>query len=42
MDGAQALATGGNFYALREWNSERWAAPRAAIEAQNAADRARR
>ena len=42
MDGAQALATGGNFYDLREWGDAEWKAARDAIEAQNARDRAQR
>ena len=42
MDGAQALATGGNFYELRQWGDAEWQAARAAIEAQNAKDRAQR
>ncbi len=42
MDGAQALATGGNFYELRKWGDAEWRAARAAIEAQNARDRAER
>ena len=42
MDGAQALATGGNFFELRKWGDEEWRAARAAIEAQNARDRAQR
>jgi len=42
MDGAQALATGGNFYELRKWGDSEWQAARAAIEAQNAKDRAQR
>ena len=42
MDGAQALATGGNFYELRQWGDADWKAARAAIEAQNARDRAQR
>jgi NAD(P)-dependent dehydrogenase (short-subunit alcohol dehydrogenase family) len=42
MDGAQALATGGNFYELRKWGDAEWNAARAAIEAQNARDRAQR
>jgi NAD(P)-dependent dehydrogenase (short-subunit alcohol dehydrogenase family) len=40
MDGAQALATGGNFYELRKWGDAEWKAAREAIEAQNARDRA--
>ncbi len=42
MDGAGALATGGNFYELRKWGDAEWKAARAAIEAQNARDRAQR
>jgi NAD(P)-dependent dehydrogenase (short-subunit alcohol dehydrogenase family) len=42
MDGAQALASGGNFYQLRKWGNEEWQAARAAIEAQNAKDKAAR
>ena len=36
MDGAQALATGGNFYELRKWGDAEWQAAREAIQAQNA------
>lgn len=42
MDGAQALATGGNFYELREWGDEQWKAARDAIVAQNTKDKAQR
>ena len=42
MDGAQALATGGNFYELRRWGDAEWAAAREAIQAQNARDKAQR
>jgi NAD(P)-dependent dehydrogenase (short-subunit alcohol dehydrogenase family) len=42
MDGGQALATGGNFYELREWSDAQWQAARDAIMAQNAKDRAAR
>lgn len=42
MDGGNALATGGNFYALREWSDEQWREARERIEAQNARDRAQR
>jgi NAD(P)-dependent dehydrogenase (short-subunit alcohol dehydrogenase family) len=42
MDGAQGLATGGNFYELRKWRDAEWQAARAAIEAQNARDKAQR
>jgi NAD(P)-dependent dehydrogenase (short-subunit alcohol dehydrogenase family) len=42
MDGANALATGGNFYALRQWSDEDWRAARERIEAQNAKDRSQR
>lgn len=42
MDGAGALATGGNFYELRAWSDADWATARERIEAQNAKDRSRR
>jgi len=42
MDGANALATGGNFYELRAWSDGEWNAARAAIESQNAKDKAQR
>ena len=42
MDGANALATGGNFYGLREWSEEQWKDARERIEAQNRKDRAER
>ena len=42
MDGAQALATGANFYELRSWSDADWQAARERIEAQNARDRAQR
>lgn len=42
MDGGSALATGGNFYELRQWSDAQWREARERIEAQNAADRARR
>ncbi|MFO1221054.1 MAG: SDR family oxidoreductase [Burkholderiaceae bacterium] len=42
MDGGNALATGGNFYALREWSDAQWQAARERIEAQDAKDRAQR
>src|SRR6202035_3583740 len=35
MDGAQALATGGNFYELREWSDKDWTNARDSINAQN-------
>ena len=41
-DGGNALATGGNFYELREWSDQEWQAARERIEAQNAKDRAQR
>ena len=37
--GGNALATGGNFYALREWSDEQWVEARDRIEAQNRKDR---
>lgn len=42
MDGANALATGGNFYSLREWSEEQWKDARDRIEEQNQKDRAQR
>jgi NAD(P)-dependent dehydrogenase (short-subunit alcohol dehydrogenase family) len=42
MDGGQALATGGNFYALREWSDDDWRVARERIEAQNAKDKSQR
>jgi NAD(P)-dependent dehydrogenase (short-subunit alcohol dehydrogenase family) len=42
MDGGHQLATGGNFYELREWSDADWQAARERIEAQNAKDRASR
>jgi NAD(P)-dependent dehydrogenase (short-subunit alcohol dehydrogenase family) len=39
MDGANALATGGNFYALNSWADEDWRGARAAIESQNSKDK---
>src|ERR1700720_2021277 len=42
MDGAQALAMGGNFYQLREWSDADWTSARDAIKAQNEKDKATR
>ncbi len=42
MDGAQGLASGGNFYQLRDWSDADWNAARDAIMAQNAKDKAKR
>lgn len=42
MDGADHLATGGNFYKLRDWGDEQWTAAREAIRGQDARDRGRR
>jgi NAD(P)-dependent dehydrogenase (short-subunit alcohol dehydrogenase family) len=42
LDGAQALATGGNFYELRNWSDADWKTARDSIEAQNKKDRAQR
>jgi NAD(P)-dependent dehydrogenase (short-subunit alcohol dehydrogenase family) len=39
LDGAQALATGGNFYELRSWTDADWQNARNAIQATNARDR---
>jgi len=38
MDGAQGLASGGNFYQLRDWSDADWNAAREAIMAQNEKD----
>jgi NAD(P)-dependent dehydrogenase (short-subunit alcohol dehydrogenase family) len=42
MDGGNALATGGNFYELRDWSDADWKAARESIEAQNAKDKSQR
>ena len=42
MDGGSALATGGNFYELRQWSDADWQQARERIEAQNTKDRAQR
>lgn len=42
MDGAQALAMGGNFYQLRDWSDDDWNKAREAIVAQNTKDKAAR
>jgi NAD(P)-dependent dehydrogenase (short-subunit alcohol dehydrogenase family) len=42
MDGGHALATGGNFYELREWSDAQWQEARERIEAQNQKDKAQR
>ncbi len=42
MDGGQALAMGGNFYALRNWSDDDWRKARESIKAQNNKDRAAR
>jgi len=42
MDGAQALAMGGNFYQLRDWSDADWNTARDSIKAQNEKDRAAR
>jgi NAD(P)-dependent dehydrogenase (short-subunit alcohol dehydrogenase family) len=42
MDGGNALATGGNFYELRDWSDKEWVEARERIEQQNAKDRAAR
>ena len=42
MDGGNALATGGNFYELRQFSDADWTAARERIEAQNQKDRAQR
>ncbi|MEL6662159.1 MAG: SDR family oxidoreductase [Pseudomonadota bacterium] len=42
IDGAMYNASGGNFAQLSAWGDEEWAAARAAIEATNAKDKAKR
>jgi NAD(P)-dependent dehydrogenase (short-subunit alcohol dehydrogenase family) len=42
MDGGNALATGGNFYELRQWSDQDWKAARERIEAQDARDKMQR
>ena len=42
MDGGNALATGGNFYELRQWSDGDWQDARTRIEAQNLKDKAQR
>ena len=42
MDGGSALATGGNFYELRQWSDADWQAARERIQAQNAKDKTQR
>jgi hypothetical protein len=42
MDGGGHLATGGNFYALRDWSEQQWKEARERIEAQNKKDREQR
>lgn len=39
MDGGQALATGGNFFDLRNWTNDDWQRARESIKAQDAKDR---
>jgi NAD(P)-dependent dehydrogenase (short-subunit alcohol dehydrogenase family) len=39
LDGAGALANGGNFYDLRHWTDDEWLRARAAIETRNDRDR---
>ncbi|MCY7318051.1 MAG: SDR family oxidoreductase [Ramlibacter sp.] len=42
MDGGNALASGGNFYELRNWSDTDWQEARERIEAQNAKDKTQR
>jgi NAD(P)-dependent dehydrogenase (short-subunit alcohol dehydrogenase family) len=42
MDGGTAMATGGNFYELRNWSDNDWQEARTRIEAQNNKDKAQR
>ncbi len=42
IDGAEYQSSGGNFSSLRGWSDEMWQAARAAIQSQNAKDKAKR
>ena len=42
LDGGQHLASHGGFYALREWDDQRWAEVRQTIRAANERDKAKR
>ena len=42
MDGANALANGGNFYELRQWSEADWLAAKERIQAQNEKDKTQR
>ena len=42
MDGGNALATGGNFYELRQWSDDDWRVARERIEEQNQKDKGQR
>jgi len=42
MDGGGALATGGNFYELRQWSDDQWREARERIESVNQKDRSQR
>jgi hypothetical protein len=42
MDGGNALATGGNFYELRQWSDRQWQEARERIESVNQKDRSQR
>ena len=42
MDGANALANGGNFYELRQWQDADWQAAKDRIQAQNEKDKTQR
>jgi NAD(P)-dependent dehydrogenase (short-subunit alcohol dehydrogenase family) len=42
IDGANALATGGNFYHFKDWSDQDWADARDSIKALNDRDRAQR
>ena len=39
LDGAQSLATGGNYYELRHWSGDDWKAAREAVDRETASDR---
>ena len=42
LDGGAALATGGNFYELRQWSDDDWKAAKDRIKLQNAKDKLQR
>lgn len=42
MDGANSIASGGNFYEQRNWSDADWQLAREQIEAQNTKDKLKR